>query len=204
VWHRTGSPPRPELSAALNRPGFRVFRCESSWATLAHLCTHQGPSAPADSESTILILVQPEELPGLVDLVDAIDRFAPGATLWSYDAQHSPRMRAVSAEDLTTWKAAMLPRAPDEPPVAPVPTPPAPSAVPPLRLAGEGALPPPQPPPLTEGDPPSPHPDVKIKATTRFAGPGFLSPEPARSVTAPLLTDEELQMLLSGQAEKRT
>jgi hypothetical protein len=212
--------------AALSRPTFRIFHCDNEFAALAHLCAREGDPAPRASEGTILLLVEPADLDAPVELVDALDRYAPGASIWVYDSRATPRLKALEPEDLSTWR---VERAHDEParPKAPVPvsaprTPqPAPvrDQTPRLRLAGEGTLPAEVPPVQVVGPGvPDPVPDVKPKAqpsASEVPAPHPQPPQPVPSVTpaptvAPvrpihtLLSDEELAMLLSGEPEKRT
>ncbi|MDX2131809.1 MAG: hypothetical protein SFY69_07140 [Planctomycetota bacterium] len=228
VLHPRRRPPRPELIAALTRPNFRVFSCEDEFGAMAHLCARAGEIAPRAGESTILLLVEPHDLEHPVELIEALDQYVPGASVWVFDSRSTHRLRAVGPEDLTTWRVER-----DEAPQAarPVTTPPAgaearerrgPSPIPEptmtiagphLRLAGEGA-PLPEPTPSTGGayapGAPDPRPDIKPLS------PGPAVPAPPASPAFPavparpsrasptLLSDEELAMLLSGEAEKRT
>lgn len=209
--------------AALSRPTFRIFHCDNEFAALAHLCAREGDPAPRADEGTILLLVEPGDLDAPVELVDALDRYVPGASIWVYDSRATPRLKALEPEDLSTWR---VERAQDEParpqvsvPVSAPRTPqpaPARDQAPRLRLAGEGTLPAEVPPVQVVGHGvPDPVPDVKPKSQPPAAEAPFQPPQPVSSVTpaptvAPvrpihtLLSDEELAMLLSGEPEKRT
>ncbi len=223
LLHPRSRPPRPELMAALARPSFRIFHCDNEFAALAHLCAREGDPAPRADEGTILLLVEPGDLDAPVELVDALDRYVPGASIWIYDSRATPRLKALDPEDLTTWR---VERAHVEPPRPPTPapisaprapqTPPARDLTPRLRLAGEGTLPAEVSPVQVVGPGvPDPVPDVKPKAQPPAAEAPYQPPQPVSSVTpaptvAPvrpihtLLSDEELAMLLSGEPEKRT
>lgn len=199
VWHARGKPPRPELSAAINRPGFRCVRCEHAWAAFAHVTSRAGDCAPLPGESMVLLVVEPADLQGLTDVIDMIDRYTPSAKIWAYESAASPRLREVAADDLAGWRGEP-PVKPHEGEVAPKPANPTPSSPPGLRLAGEGALPPERS-SIDTPDTPHPHPDVKMRPPE--SGPvqdGAATPQPP---ITPLLSDEELAMLLSGDLDVR-
>jgi hypothetical protein len=212
VWHPRGKPPRPELAAALSRPGMREVRCGDPYSALAHLATRAGPSALKEGETGVLVLVDPDHLPELMNLMDAVDRYVPAAAVWCYDPAGSPALRAVTADDMARWRTLTEPPRP----AAQAPAPRAPGSASggprPLRLAGSGTLPPEQTPP---GDSGVPHPNPDVKAARPDSVPPSPVPQPSStpaqpsqpsptaSPITPLLTQEELAMLLSGDAEER-
>lgn len=221
VWHPRGRPPRPELAAALDRPGLRFVRCESALQAFAHLTTRQGPWALAPHELGVLILVEPDRLEGLVGVIDVVDRYNPAAAVWQFDPASEPRLRSVAPADLSHWRTQHVqPAESDVRPALQEPVreerPPAASArpsAPGLRLAGEGPIPPEYRPPDASA-PPHPHPDVKPAPRTepapragqdQGAGPAARAPEPSEGPQpiVPLLSDEELAMLLSGDADQK-
>lgn len=78
-----------DLDASLRSRGVTPTRCTSVYAALSELCAERTPTA--------LIVVEPEQTPGAMDLVDAATRYASHATLWRYDASSPQRLRAFAA-----------------------------------------------------------------------------------------------------------
>lgn len=196
LWHAPGQPPRPDLLGALNRPGFRAKKCQSAWSAFAHLTARTGEWATCPGEAAVLVLVNPDALPGVADLVDIVDRYNPASAVWMYDPAGKPQLRAVTAADLAAWRSGT------GQPSTPQPVVPAPirTSAPALRLAGEGPLASPSPARVAQAQrAPDPNPDVKVvPRTQREPSQG----EPPASAAQPLLSDEELAMLLSEDAEK--
>lgn len=208
VWHPRGKPPRPELASALDRPGLRFVRCDSAMQAFAHLTTRQGPWALSANELGVLILVEPDRLNGLLAMIDVVDRFNPAAAVWQFDPAAEPRLRAVTPDDLSQWRTQRTQAVAPEPPLTRLadgspsspPAPARPAPAPGLRLAGEGPIPPEYRPPDASA-PPHPHPDVK--PAPRSDPAKAAEPSAGSQPIVPLLSDEELAMLLSGDADQK-
>lgn len=223
VYHAPGVEPAGALMEALRRPDKRSVCCSGVWGALAHLCTRSGPLAPMPGESTVLILVEPLKTAPVLELINAVERYAPDAAVWIFDSEHAPTLRVMTPEDVSIWRVMSKPRESERrvetmPPAMVTPARLAPSVTitgpgavaaaltddasavvttrrlgpaPQLRLAGEGTL---RPRPSEDGAIPSPEPDVKPTGGT--------AAKPAASeAAAPLLTDEELAMLLDDPAK---
>lgn len=170
AWHERGTDLKPELLAALNRPGFSVVRCDDEFAAVAHVCrlardTRTIQPAPL----VILLLVDPEQLRSVVPVVEAVARHAPTASVWMYDLKSSPQLRTVRSADMAHWRTIVY-EAPDqhapEITVLPVSMPQTPA------VGGE-----------TPTDP------------TVTESPKIVIPQPNQSASH-ILSDEELAMLL--------
>lgn len=160
----------------------------------------------------MLILVEPERLSDLIGVIDVVDRYNPAAAVWQFDPAGEPRLRAVTADDLSHWRTqhapAMEPERQSQNPrdgLSPAPaSPDRPASPPGLRLAGEGPMPPQHRPPDASA-PPHPHPDVKPAPRPETTQRPLGAPEPSEGAQpiVPLLSDEELAMLLSGDADQK-
>lgn len=219
VYHAPGVEPAGSLLEALRAPDKRSVCCSGAWSALAHLCTRTGPLAPMPGESTVLILVVPLGAAPVLELISAVERYAPDAAVWIFDSEHAPTLRVMTPEDVSVWRVMCTPRRVESPPPAMVPSariapsvtitgPGAMAAAltddaaavvttrrlgpaPQLRLAGEGTL---RPRASEDGAIPSPEPDVKPSG-------GAAAKPAANEAAAPLLTDEELAMLLDDPAK---
>lgn len=187
VWHAPDTAPPPNLMAALAARGIEATGVQSSYVALAQLCRAGRGASPA------LVIVHPETMSDAVALWQAKSRYAPGARCWMYGPAASPTLRAIVEGDIMAWgggdrrepEVVVKPqpnKAEDSLKIGPRRDPPGPkprSGGPRLKLAGEPLpLPPPGGEPAEEASP------------------------------APLLTPEELRMLLGddepGATEQRS
>lgn len=214
VWaSRTRDEPR-ELLAALARGGMTVVEVQSSFAALAEatrLESLRRRARPGETPpSPVVVLVHPETLEDPAALVDAVERYAPGAKCWMYvpaepappgagDAAAPPiagKLRPVHIDDRVTNFRRPTPRAPRDAaptitttpasalPLTPIPVaPPAPN----LRLAGDV-------PPL--------HPGWSEWAAQEADGEEDARRQAAGPAPRPLLTTEELRLLLDDAEER--
>lgn len=109
-----------DLDESMRKRNLAPTRCASAFMALAELCAERVPVA--------LIVVEPDTIPGVGDLVDAATRYAPYATLWRYDASSPQRLRAF---EIPSVRAS-----------APAPAPSVARATPRLRLAAIDDAPP--------------------------------------------------------------
>lgn len=206
-----GVPVDPRLRGALQRPGLEVATCDDPFAVLAVLTSaHLGGAG-----AKILLLIEPQRLAYVIDLLDMAPRYVPEMAIWLFDPTRQPVLRSARIADVLAaigvTKAAVkaepvAPRArsaqaiaPDQEggPSAPVAwTGPWVSAstqkwsepVGGLRLTGEGTLP-------ERGGVREDEVDA-FAAGAQGAGAGAPAPaQPPRS-SPRVLTDEELAMLL--------
>jgi len=124
VWHLPAAELKPELRAALARPGFSVLRCDDKFAAMAHTLTlvagAQSSGTKPNSTLVILVLVEPRLLDDVLGLVLAMSRYAPSVIVWMYDsgggggsggsgALGAAQLRAVRSADLNAWRAMSKP-----------------------------------------------------------------------------------------------
>lgn len=193
LWVARGRDPDAELMGALSRGGLTVEPCSNPYEALARLClaSRRKPD-PAKTRAVILLAADPDTLESLGEVTQIADRCARGSAVWVFDSP-TRRLHAATPTDLARWQgvevrtgsalrsAAGSGGAAQR--VAPAPTPAAarPVPSPALRLAGQGSLP--------------PAPKEEAAATpdkSRSDTPAEADPRPAG-----LLSDEELEMLLS-------
>ncbi|MEZ6241551.1 MAG: hypothetical protein R3B57_00755 [Phycisphaerales bacterium] len=176
--HEPGIDPPRALVEALKRHGVSTVVCDSPFVALARLCEANGhePDAPV-----ALLLLEPEGMPRAEALREAAERFVPGAACWVYESGTRPRLRAAIGRRPRPPRhertGQVSPPAPDRR------TPPRRQAAPTLRLVD--LEPPPSPNQGEEANTGAPVDEGSWKGS-RGAG-----------VSRPLLSDDELQMLLS-------
>ena len=171
VWHAPDAAAPPKLMAALAERGIEAVRVQSPYRALAELCRAGRAGAPA------IVLVHPEVLSDAVALLEAKSRYAPGARCWMYGPALNPALRAIVESDIAAWggvrqpEVVVRPRAGDDS----------------LRIESHREAPRPRPSP----------PRLKL-AGDPAALPALDPAECEAEVEskAPLLTPEELRMLL--------
>jgi len=128
VWRAKGSPLPRDLSSALTRPDFQVTECDNQYEALARLC-----NSDEESRQTVLLIVEPKMLPAMPEVGDVIDRYAPMTTMWVFESQPSPQIRAVTPMDRSQWEQVRPATA--KPTAMPTPIPLAPQRVGPVLKA---------------------------------------------------------------------
>jgi hypothetical protein len=205
LWHASGTEVPTTLLAALSgakgKPdGVRIKIVRDPFMALATLCRQRAEEkARAEGEGSTaarLVMVFPEVLTDAAELCMTADTYAPGVPRWQYGPAANPTLRPIVDEDVARWAAKSAPQ---------VVVTPAASArgsrtgtvggQPQLRLAGEG--------PLggsagtggldNRGEPADGDDDA------RLAGDPPSAPTPR---SEPLITDEELRMLLGENNEE--
>src|SRR5882724_6837762 len=99
VWRPKGSPLPGALANALTRPDFQVTECDNQFEAVARLCRTAEPGS-----QTVLLLVEPRQLPDMSEVGDIVDRYAPLATLWVYENEPIPQIRAITPADRAAWE----------------------------------------------------------------------------------------------------
>jgi hypothetical protein len=198
LWHASGVEVPRELLAALSgvkggAGGVKVEPVGDPFRALAQLCRIRRRESQGEPTRARLVIVYPEMLTDAAELCAAADVYAPGVPRWQYGPASNPTLRPIVDTDVQTWET---PSPSWEPPVVEV----VPAAAarasrtqggPQLRLAGEG--------PGVTLDNQSQMADVDPRLAAGFSG-GQTAPPAARS--GPLITDEELRMLLGESNEE--
>ncbi len=208
LWHASGVDVPAALLSALSGAkgaagGVKVRVVGDPFLALAELCRvvreerKKAAAGVVEATAARLVIVYPELLTDAGDLCVAADTYAPGVPRWQFGPATNPTLRPIVESDVAKWGARNLPVVVVPEAVERVKTSRTPG-VPQLRLAGEG--------PVgglgagTSGgasggvigsgealDNSSNPVDAE-----RLAG----GPAPTTPRSAPLITDEELRMLL--------
>jgi hypothetical protein len=109
IWHKAAAKLRPELLAALNRPGFSLQITDHPIDAVASVLSVSAAAVRAGERKglVVLVLVEPESLPDALEVSQAMYRYAPAAVLWLFDPAGSPQLRAVRSTDIERWRAAV-------------------------------------------------------------------------------------------------
>lgn len=95
-----------DLREALEKGGIRVIEAASAYAALAELCRlDRGLRATPDrgkAAAPALLLVTPERFAGAEALLQAAERYAASAKLWMFGPAGAERLRAITSEDRRT------------------------------------------------------------------------------------------------------
>ena len=110
LWHAPGAALPADLVLSLERRGVEILTCDSAYSAVARAClleraNDERTDDPAQRDSLVLVLVNPRELGGRAEVVDAMRRYAPRTACWWYDSGANPRLRAVVDEDVDRWLA---------------------------------------------------------------------------------------------------
>jgi hypothetical protein len=197
LLHAPGAVLPGELLTSLSKRIRQLTVCTGVYGAMAEVCSIERGRKVRESGNgklarpgAVLVVVEPRDVPGVVELMDAVKKYAPQTNCWSYERGANPKILAVVDEDVQGWSV-RAPVAARAPAVAPVPTP---TAAPVVRsgavseaVAALKARPRPGP------TPPS------GPARLRLAGDGLENGATGegRGRAGPLLNDEELRMLLS-------
>ncbi len=107
VWHERGTELKPELLAALARPGFSVVRCDDEFEAVARVCRFANTDKPTPigpSAVVILLIVDPRRLAAATSVFESVTRYAPTAAIWMYETGSSPQLRTVRPQDVFAWR----------------------------------------------------------------------------------------------------
>lgn len=97
LWHPTRTSVPVDLQLALSHRGVWCVECDTaSWA-IAELCRlyQQDAHTPL-----ILLLMDPERLKSVDEVIGVAERYAPQATHWVYDARQEPALRAMPSTNV--------------------------------------------------------------------------------------------------------
>lgn len=89
-------PVPPELADSLERKGVRRVDVQSAFGALAEICAVD-PKSGAREPAALLIVEPRLATPGdgLAKLVAAVAKFAPGVSVWRYERDAAPALRAI-------------------------------------------------------------------------------------------------------------
>ncbi len=197
LWHPPAQAAPVALVESLRRHGAELRFVDNAYSALARVCLAAATDARRP-RAVLILLVNPASLREPVAFVRTVRRYAPRSACWWYDDSSSPAFRAVTPEDLARWEA------PADVASSSVGGPPngrqssdqtrheertkggSMSEAPRLRL--------------TPSEPGEPEPKPVVVVPSRIERPPSLSsaggPLPPVAPTAPLLTADELAMLL--------
>ncbi|MCC6661841.1 MAG: hypothetical protein IT437_13250 [Phycisphaerales bacterium] len=92
------------LAEALARRRVIVTEVLDPYRALATLCRlHRGPGG-GPGTPPVLLLVEPSTHAGAADLVRAAWTYAPRAAIWMYEASANPQLRGVVETDVERWE----------------------------------------------------------------------------------------------------
>jgi hypothetical protein len=198
LWHAGGGELPGELLTSLSKRVGRMTICTSDYVALAESCLIErgrrleiasGSRAPGGG---VVVLVHPIQLRGVGRFMEAMQTHAPSMAVWIFDRNANPKLRAVVEDDVTAWLAGQPPTT-DAAPVT--------SNGPVIQYA-RGATPPPPRAPQPAAAQPAPAPRPRLADTHNgngSNGTNGATSSPRR--TGSILTEEELRMLLSGDAD---
>lgn len=109
VWHQEATALRPELLAALKRPGFSLQTADHAFdaCSLAMAAQAAAPRGPEQAPLVVLVLVEPLRLEGAFELAQVLMRFAPSVVMWQFDPGDAPhQLRRIRSTDMELWKQA--------------------------------------------------------------------------------------------------
>jgi len=96
VWHGGAGLPDP-LAEALRKRPISVWQASDPYTALSLLIGHdeaRGRTGPA----AVLLIIEPDSLPGVDSLVAAVDRYRPTSVVWEYRRDANPPLRAYVKE----------------------------------------------------------------------------------------------------------
>jgi len=179
MLHHPDRAPSPRLFRALARKSIDVRVCLDRYAALQTLC---GCARDPGTDLGILLLAEPAEINGAGELVTLARAYAPSSVCWVYTAEPSEQVREVRDADLEAWSPVHLPH-------------PAPRS----GEADDG----------TDPDPPARRIVHESREGSEDAGIGPIhgadgtddADDDNAANQGPILTDEELAMLLADEPE---
>lgn len=95
-----------DLLASLSKRIRRVTTMSDSYIAFAEVCATARERRMFAKTPVVLVLVEPMQLPDAAQVVEAARRHAPNAALWWYSSAVNPRLRAVADGDTGAWAAA--------------------------------------------------------------------------------------------------
>lgn len=132
LWHAPGAAMPGDLLSTLSKRISHFTFCTKAYAALANVCRIERERRDAKRRgeagahaASLLVVIEPQDLPEYREILEAVRFYAPGATLRQWRGGANPRFAPiVDAGMASTIKPALQPSSP-----------------PSLRLAGEGQTP---------------------------------------------------------------
>ncbi len=111
LWHPPGRSVDPELAGVLSRwQGLLVTECSSAPAAIAHLACLERTMRKEQREATVLLLIEPEKLSGVCDVLCVLDKFSPTTRAWCYESGSPEMLRAITPVDVARFTRVSLQR----------------------------------------------------------------------------------------------
>ncbi len=111
LWHPPGRSVDPELAGVLGRwQGLLVTECSSAPAAIAHLACLERSMRKEQREATVLLLIEPEKLCGVCDVLCVLDKFSPTTRAWCYESGSPEMLRAITPVDVARFTRVSLQR----------------------------------------------------------------------------------------------
>jgi len=167
IWGEGEVPVPPELAAALSGRGIGWEEARGPFDAFARLLAARDPAI-----ARVLLLVEPDGLAGMPEVMQGLERFDPVAGCWAYRAGITPRLAPFAP-----------PPMPREPEIV-VRQVPKPSHGMNLRLVGDGGPPPAPPAPIEQ-----------------MSAEEVVEEDPEPQTPRSVLTPEELEMLLADDRD---
>lgn len=95
-----------DLLASLAKRIRRVSTMTDSYLAFAEVCATARDRRLFAKTPVVMVLVEPMQIPDAAQIVESARRHAPNAALWWYSASVNPRLRAVAEGDAGAWAAA--------------------------------------------------------------------------------------------------
>lgn len=102
LFHEPNNEPPVRLCRALGNKNIQIRTCTDQFTALSMLCR---AVKEGSASLNILLLVEPERLPGAAELVELAGVYAPKSVCWIYTESPHEQVREVRAEDLAEWRA---------------------------------------------------------------------------------------------------
>lgn len=195
LLHETAVEPPVRLCRALASKGIRVETCTDPYAALALLCRAEREEGVTVK---ILLLSEPDRLDSSVELVELAGVYAPNSVCWMFSSSPPEQVREVRESDLADWRSRAFhprgapdrgstPRLRDEERTGGL------KHGPSLRIVNEGEI-----------DPPNRHNEDEPANESSADDPGrsgrrMDEQRAGEADPEPVLTDEELSMLLADE-----
>lgn len=171
--------PPIELLATLEKKGLATAICATPAEALAELVIHERAlRTGAATGMMILLLIEPEKSVGVIEVLDRVAVYAAHAAIWRYSPDEKP---ALSAWAPRVERAAGAPAAP--------------RSAPSLRLVDAEI-------PFAEDE--MRHEMSSFNGQSQPAGASQATEKPHSGPTGPILSQDELSMLLSDDWESHT
>lgn len=112
IWHAPGTQLPGDLLSSLSKRISKMRMCGDGYHALAQACLierERREMVLAGQTPTVggaVVLIEPRELVGAAEIVEALRTYAPATTCWMYSRDGHPALRGVLDSDVRSWAAA--------------------------------------------------------------------------------------------------